>query len=191
MKNIEVEIQVNVENIVPLEDFLSKEAKLISEKREIDQYYSPLHRNFAESNVIDEWLRLRNAEGKQSINYKHWHRDKDGKTNHCTEYETKIEDCEQMRKIFETLDFKEVVKVEKKRKKYHYNNYEITIDNVKGLDESVEVEFKGESGKTPKEITKEMIKFLKDLGVGKIKRSYQGYAFLCLHPELAEYEIIE
>lgn len=191
MKNIEVEIQVNVENIKPLQEFLKKKAKFVSEKRETDQYYTPMHRNFISKLPISEWLRLRDTEGKYSINYKHWQRDDEGKTNHCHEYETKIDNIEQMKKILEVMDFKPVVEVDKIRRKYHFQDYEITIDNVVGLDEAVEMEFKGESEKTPAKITEEMIKFLRDLGVGKMKRSYQGYAFLCLYPDLAEYETIE
>lgn len=191
MKNIEVEIQVNVENIEPLKEFLAKQAKFVSEKREIDQYYTPLHRNFTSKLPISEWLRLRDAEGSYSINYKHWQRDDEGKTDHCHEYETRIEDIQQVGKILEVLDFKPVVKVDKMRRKYSYRDYEITVDQVVGLEETVEIEFKGRSGKSPKQITQEMIKFLCDLGVGKMHRSYQGYAFLCLYPELAEYETIE
>lgn len=191
MSNIEVEIQVNVENVKPLKDFLKKEANFVAEKREIDQYFTPMHRNFISKLPISEWLRLRDAEGKFSINYKHWQRDDEGKTNHCHEYETDLQDINQMKKILEVLDFKPVVKVEKKRQKFHYQDYEITIDKVVGLDETVEIEFKGESALNPAEITAQMIKFLRDLGVGKMKRSYQGYAFLCLYPELAEYEEIQ
>jgi len=190
MKNIEVEIQVNVERIKPLQTFLDKEAKFISEEREIDEYYTPSHRNFAEKLPISEWLRIRNADGKYSINYKHWRRDNEGKTHHCHEYETGIDSDEQARNIFNVLDFKPVVRVDKIRKKYHFENYEITIDNVVGLEEAVEIEFKGETSKTPAQITEEMIKLLKDIGVGKMKRSYQGYAFLLMHPELAKFEEI-
>ena len=186
----EVEIQVTLENVKPLLKFVKEKAKFISEEREIDQYFTPKHRDFAKGKVISEWLRLRNAEGKNDINYKFWHRDEDGKTNHCTEYQTRLEDIDQMKKILTVLDFKPVVTVDKKRTKYHYKNYEITIDKVKSLDQTVEIEFKGKTNKTPKQITEEMIKFLQDLGVGKMKRSYQGYAFLCLRPDKAEYEEI-
>ncbi len=191
MKNIEVEIQVNVENIAPLLAFLKKKAKFISEEREIDQYYTPYHRDFTDYLPVSEWLRLRDAEGKYSINYKHWQRDEDGKTNHCHEYESAVENLEKMKKLLEALNFKKIVKVDKKRRKYHYKKYIITIDDVVGLDQAVEIEFNGESDQKPAEITAEMIKFLRDLGVGKMKRSYQGYAFLCLFPNKAEYEEIE
>lgn len=186
----EVEIQVNVANIKPLLKFLQEKAKFISEEREIDEYFTPKHRNFVKTAPVDEWLRLRSANGKYSINYKFWHRDKGGKTNHCTEHQTRFDDIEQMHSILKVLDFKSVVKVDKKRKKYHYKNYEIVIDKVVGLDQTVEIEFKGETDKTPKQITQEMIKFLQDLGVGKMKRSYQGYPFLLLFPKKAEYEEI-
>ena len=190
MKNIEVEIQVNVENIKPLLQFLKKKAKFLSQEREIDQYYSPTHRNFTAKNPVSEWLRLRETKGKYTINYKHWHRDQDGKTNHCDEYQSGITDIEQMKNILKVLDFQPMVLVDKIRKKYLFEHYEICIDQVKGLEEAVEIEYKGEADQTPTEITKEMVRFLRDLGVGKIKRTYQGYAYLLLKLENAVFEEI-
>ena len=188
MRNKEIEIQVTIEKIAPLKKFLAENAKLISEEREIDQYYTPSHRNFLDKFPVAEWLRLRNAEGKYSITYKNWHKDKSGRTNHCDEYESRLEDASSLKKILEVLDFKPIVKVDKKRKKYRYQSYEIVIDKVVGLPESVEIEYKGKNAKTPAQITEEMVTFLKDLKVGQLKRSYQGYPFLLLFPEKAEYE---
>jgi len=190
MKNVEVEIQVNVEYISSLLKFLKTKAKFISNEREIDEYFTPVHRDFIEKTPVCEWFRIRNASGKYSINYKNWHYTKTGRSTHADEFETGIESSEQMHKILRALDFKPIVVVDKKRQKYHFKNYEITIDDVKGLEQAVEVEYRGRTDKAPKQITLEMIKFLKDLGVGKMKRSYQGYAFLVLSPERAEFEEI-
>ena len=46
MKNIEIEIQVQVENIKPLVKFLNTSAKKILKARQIDEYFVPKHRNF-------------------------------------------------------------------------------------------------------------------------------------------------
>lgn len=46
MKDIEIEIQVRIENNGVLLEFLHKNGEFKSEKRQIDEYFSPAHRNF-------------------------------------------------------------------------------------------------------------------------------------------------
>jgi len=189
MKNIEIEIQVNIENSKPLMAFLKKNANFKSEKHQIDEYFSPVHRNFTEVRPVVEWLRLRDSSGKHSINYKNWHHDQSGKSNHCDEYETKIEDLNQLRKMLDVLNFKSIAKVDKLRKTWIYKDYEVALDSVKGLGDFVEIEYIGKDEKVnPKKITEEMINFLKDIGCGKIERNYVGYPFQLLFPEEVKFE---
>ena len=189
MKDVEIEIQVNVENSKPLIDFLEKNADFKKESHQIDEYFSPSHRNFIGVRPVKEWLRLRDSDGKYSINYKNWYFDNEGKSHHCDEYETKIEDLAQLRKILNTLDFKSIVTVDKLRKTWVYKDYEIDVDSVKGLGDFVEIEYVGKEEKVdPKKITEEMIVFLKSVGCGQIKRNYVGYPFQLLFPEEVKYE---
>ncbi|MBU4204815.1 class IV adenylate cyclase [Patescibacteria group bacterium] len=189
MENIEIEIQVNIENSKPLIDFLAENAHHKSEKRQIDEYFSPAHRNFLEFRPLKEWLRLRNSGGNYSINYKNWHFDENSKSSYCDEYETKIEDINKIRKIFDVLNFKQVVLVDKLRKTWIYKDYEISIDNVKNLGDFVEIEYIGNNENADaKVITDEMINFLKNIGCGKIKRNYVGYPFQLMFPKEVEYE---
>ncbi|MDD3190805.1 MAG: class IV adenylate cyclase [Candidatus Pacebacteria bacterium] len=182
--NIEIEIQVNVENSKSLLEFLEKNAIFQKESHQIDEYFSPAHRDFTVVRPIEEWLRLRNSSGKYSINYKNWHFDENGKGHYCDEYETKIEDLNQLRKILEVLNFKPIVKVDKIRKIWIYEDYEIAIDSVKGLGNFVEIEYIGKDNIVdPKKITDEMVKFIKDIDCGKIIRNYVGYPFQLLFPE--------
>lgn len=181
--NIEIEIQVNIENSQRLLDFLNEKAEFKGEKHQVDEYFTPFHRDFIAVRPAVEWLRLRDADEKCSINYKKWHVDSHGKRHYCDEYETKIEDIEQARKIFTALDIKPIIKVDKKRKIWVYNDYEIAVDSVKDLGDFVEIEHFGETGgKSPEQITDEMVQFLKDIGCGEIKRNYVGYPFLILFP---------
>ena len=178
MKDIEIEIQVSIENSKPLINFLEKNADFKKESHQIDEYFSPAHRNFVEARPLKEWLRLRDSGGKYSINYKNWHYDEDGKSHHCDEYEAKIEDLTQVKKILDVLNFKSIVRVDKLRKTWTYKNYEIATDSVKGLGDFVEIEYIGKDEKVdPKKITEEMINFLKSVGCGQIKRNYVGYHF--------------
>lgn len=189
MNDVEIEIQVNIENSEPLLNFLEGNANFKKESHQIDEYFSPAHRDFVGIRPVAEWLRLRDSSGKYSINYKNWHFDDEGKSHHCDEYETKIEDVTQLRKILDVLNFKPLVTVDKKRKVWTYKNYEIAVDSVKGLGDFVEIEYIGkEESVEPRKVTVEMINFLKDIGVGEIKRNYVGYPFQLLFPEEVKYE---
>jgi predicted adenylyl cyclase CyaB len=189
MDNIEVEITVNIENSKSLIEFLEKNAEFKKEKHQVDEYFSPAHRNFVEVRPVKEWLRLRNEDGKYSINYKNWHYDDDPeKSSYCDEYETKVEDLGKIKKILEALDLKSLVKVDKLRKTWVYNNYEIDVDLVKELGDFIEIEYIGKEKVDPKKTTDEMVSFLKKLGCGKIKRDYVGYPFRLLFPNEAKWE---
>ena len=182
-KNIEIEIKVQLEKTKKLLDFLQKKAKFVGESRQIDKYFTPVHRNYLKTHPVNEWLRLRDSSGKHSINSKNWYREKDGRTHHCDEFETPVENMEQMENIFRVINIKPIVTVDKVRRAWRYKNYEVAVDLVKGLGDFVEIEFKGNTNKKPSEITAEMIVFLKNLDCGKITRDYVGYPFALLFPK--------
>ena len=183
MKNKEIEIQVRVGNVNKLEVFLKDKAKFSGEKYQKDEYYSPMHRNFLATKPVSEWLRLRES-GSDSITYKKYHYDNNGKSTYCDEYETNIEKVDQLRKILTVLDIKPITTVEKTRKIWNYNDYEVAIDKVTGLGDFVEVEHKGsDESADPKVIAQGMIDFLKEVGCTEVERNFVGYPFMLLYPE--------
>jgi predicted adenylyl cyclase CyaB len=185
----EIEIKVKVTEITPLMEFLKIKAKYIASERQLDTYYSPKEKSYLDHDPVIEWLRLRDESGKYSITYKRINVEEDGKSHSKDEYETTIGDLTQMEKLFAALDLIEIVQVDKTRQTYEFEDYEIAIDNVKELGDFVEIEYKGsENQKSPKEITDEMIEFLKNLKVGKIIRNYSGYPFQILFPEKIKVE---
>jgi adenylate cyclase class 2 len=189
-KDIEIEIQVHVENSKPLIEFLERNGAFQSENRQVDEYFSPAHRDFLATRPVAEWLRLRNADGACSINYKKWHFDENGKSHYCDEFETRLESIEQAKKIFSALNFQSIVVVDKLRKIWTHHDYEIAIDSVKTLGDFVEVEYIGQDEKVnPEKITGEMVEFLKKVGCGKITRNYVGYPFLMLFPNEVKVEV--
>lgn len=181
MKEIEIELQAKVEHIKPFLDFLEKEAEFESENHQLDEYFTPAHRDFLEQQPIEEWFRLRDSNGKFSVNYKRWHFDKEGRGLYADEHETKVENIEAMRKILESLNFKSVVVVDKERKIWKYKDYEISIDSVKNLGDFVEIEYYGERTHNDHEkILEEMVAFLKNLGCGTLEVNHSGYPALLL-----------
>ncbi len=189
-KNIEIEIQVNIENVQPLLNFLELKGIFKHEVRQVDEYFSPAHDDFLALRPVSRWLRIRQTEKGNSLNYKNWHFEADGKSNYCDEFETKIEDIASTKKILEALNFKNIVVVDKIRKIWEFEDFEIAIDSVKDLGEFVEIEYIGKDETVdPKKVTKEMILFLKSLELGKITRNHVGYPFLMLFPNEVEFVI--
>ncbi|MCX6723349.1 MAG: class IV adenylate cyclase [Candidatus Staskawiczbacteria bacterium] len=188
MENVEIEIQVKIENAKVLADFLNKNAQFKYEDHQVDEYFSPAHCDFTAERPIKEWLRLRDSNGKYSITYKNWYYE-DGRSTHCDEYESSIDDIGQVRKIMEVLNFKNITTVDKIRKSWDYKDYEVSMDSIKGLGDFVEVEYKGDKKDVkPKKVLAEMTQFLKDAGCGKIERNYVGYPFQFLFPSEVKFE---
>jgi len=189
--NIEIEIQVSVENSGSLLDFLQAQAAFVGELSQADEYFSSPTDDFLAKRPVSRWLRLRRSAKGCFLNYKNWHFNELGESHHCDEFETKIEDIDSAKKILLALNFRPIVMVEKVRKIWHYQDYEIALDSVLDLGDFVEIEYIGrDKNVIPEEITKAMILFLKNLGVGKITRNHVGYPFLALFPEEVEYQIL-
>jgi adenylate cyclase, class 2 len=184
--DIEIEIKVKVERLAPLLALMEKEGKYEGEVRQVDEYFTPAHKNYTSVFPVNEWLRLRDENGKFSINYKNYHRDENGRSLYCDEYETHVEAMDKTEKIFGALGIRPLVKVDKVRRQWAYKDYGIAVDSVAGLGDFVEIEFNGESA-DPKRTMSEMMEFLKGLGVGRIRRNQQGYPFMLLFPEKVAY----
>lgn len=179
----EIEIQVRISDSKKLESFLATNGVFSGEKYQKDEYYSPVHRDFLAKKPISEWLRLRKSDSNY-ITYKKYYYNEHGKSTHCDEYETAITEIDQLEKIFTALDFKPLITVEKTRKTWDYQDYEVAIDSVTDLGNFVEIEYKGSDESVyPVKIAEEMIEFLKQVGCGKIERNFVGYPFMLLYPD--------
>jgi len=190
MRDKEIEIQVRIGDSSNLLDFLKSNAEFQYENHQVDTYYTPAHRDFIGVRPVDEWLRLRNSDGKCLLTYKNFQRNTAGQSIYCDEYETKVADLDQLRKVFGALDIQPIVTVDKVRKTWRYQDYEIAVDKVEGLGDFVEIEYKGsDSSLNPEQITDDMVSFLKNLDVGEIKRNRVGYPFQLLFPEEVELEV--
>lgn len=181
----EIEIQVSVENREPLLSLLKVKGSFIRKSAQIDEYFTPAHRNFVQVKPVLEWLRLREAEGVSTITYKNWHVNAEGVGTYCDEYESRVQSIDQMRKIFTALDLKKLITVSKRREVWRVASYEIAIDSVDGLGEFLEIEYKGEElVSDPDRVIDEMLQFLKTTGCGKITFYYNsGYAERLLFPD--------
>lgn len=175
----EIEIKVQIESSKELEKFLRLSAKLIKEERQLDEYFSPKSQSYLDERPVKQWLRLRDENGQYSITYKKWHY-RNGQSNYCDEYETKLSDFKQMKMLLRALNFETIITVDKKRRSYIYEDYEVSLDTVKNLGSFVEIEYIGRKKIEPAKATAKMMKFLELFNVGKIVRNHQGYPKLLL-----------
>lgn len=186
----EIEIQVHIEKVKPLLAMLSEEGNFVYENRQIDEYFTPPDHDFTAVRPLAEWLRLRDSDGKYSINYKYWHYDNSGRSHHCDEYESPIADIVAMRDMLLALKFRKLITVDKVRKAFNYKDWEIALDSIKNLGQFVEIEYKGSGKVDPKKETDKMVEFLKRSGCGKIERNYLGYPFQLMFPDEVRWEIV-
>ena len=181
MNNKEIEIRVRINDNKPLLEFLEKNGNFKSEKHQKDEYFSPAHRNFIKEKPIKEWLRLREEKDRYSMDYKNWHYNSDGKAYHCDEYEAKLENLDSIKNILKALNFESLIVVDKERKTFMFENYEIALDQVEGLGHYVEVEYKGEEEVLDtKKIAEEMKDFIEKTGCQIIEQDFVGYPYLLL-----------
>lgn len=181
MADKEIEIRMRVKDSKPLLKFLEKKGSFKYEKHQRDEYFTPAHRDFIKTEPVKEWLMLRKEEGKNSLNYKNWHYNKDGKSYHCDEYESKLDDLDNAGRILKALNFKSLIVVDKKRKTFMFEDYEIALDSVEELGDYVEVEYKGKEDKSDtKKVASRMKNFIEKTGCEILEQDFVGYPFLLL-----------
>lgn len=149
---IEIELKFPLKNPEEVLARLDQIAKPISKGVvQKDSYFVPAHRNFLESEYIFEWLRLRETENKKTLNYKHFYPENVKVTEYCEEFQTNIDNVEALKKIFDHLNFRPLIVVDKKRSTWIYKDIEIAIDEVKELGSFIELEAKENLVKTGKD----------------------------------------
>ncbi len=181
MKNIEVELKFPLLNPKELIENLNAIAKVEKAGEfQKDTYFIPVHRNFLSSKPIREWLRIRETNKGFSLNYKNWYLNSDGSVAvFCDEFETKVEDGEVLKKLFEALNFMQIVVVEKTRNTWSYKDVLIAIDEVLDLGRFVELEAKGDFA-TIEEVKSHLYFILKELNANLGPQDFEGYPHLLL-----------
>ena len=176
-KDIEIELKFPLlnfdETVIFLEENATPLKKNISQK---DFYFIPPHRDFLSVNYPFEWLRLRESEKGFSLDYKHFYPENAEKTDYCDEFQTKMENIEAMKKILKSLDFKEVVIVDKIRSTWIFKDVEIAIDDIKKLGRYIELEAKKHFN-DPKEGKTYLYSILKELNAKVGEEELRGYPY--------------
>lgn len=162
---IEVEVKAKINSFDEIREKLGKiNAIKIKTEHQEDRYFNSPVKDFRET---DEALRIRETKSDEDhdlfITYKGPKIDKKSKTRE--EVEMKIEDRYKCIKIFENLGFKEVRTVVKDREYYKFENYEISLDNVYGLEPYMEIEISLEDNSDYYEAQNSIFELFKKLGI--------------------------
>lgn len=182
-KEIEIKLRLNDDTSAKVSTFLENHARFVKEVTQDDRYYQPKGNSYIQKDgSIYEWLRLRNDGGKNILCYKLIHVD-DGNNRYKDEYETVVEDPEQMDNILVATGFVSLVRVVKNRKVYDFEHeghkYEIALDTIDDLGSFIEVEVKG-SFESIKEANRGLESVANVLGLDLEKENYLGYAHMLL-----------
>ena len=141
MIEVEVKVRLSQDGIErKLEDI---GAEFAGSEDQVDVYYSAPHRDFAET---DEALRIRTVASesisKNILTYKGPKIDSESKTRE--EIEVGIEGKKEMDRMLMLLGFSKVYEVSKTRRNYRVDDITISLDDVKGLGNFMEVEMASE-----------------------------------------------
>lgn len=162
---IEVEVKAKIDNFEDMEKKLNELGALKTKKEfQEDLYFNSPVVDFAKT---DEALRIRTTKENDNTNifitYKGPKIDKNSKTR--KEIEMGIEDSEKCAGIFEAIGFKKVRAVRKNRQYFTYQNFEISLDDVEGLDPYMEIEIALEDGSDYNDAQNSIFKLFEKLGI--------------------------
>ena len=182
-KEIEVKFQLDNSNMNILQDWLTKNTKYEGEVSYSDYYLDNPDSTFfymASGGYKDilQFVRIRTSLEKNFICYKNRHITEEGKTLYCDEYETEVKDGNISLKIFTALGYTGQIVLNKKRKTYTTKEFDVVIDDVEGLGIFVEVELKNHE----LDGIAKLHKYLKDIGIKKIKQFDRGYICMKVNP---------
>ncbi len=162
---IEVEVKAKIRSFDEMRKRLDEiNAIKVKIEHQEDRYFNSPVRDFAQT---DEALRIRETKSEEKhnlfITYKGPKIDAKSKTRE--EVEMEIEDADKASKIFENLGFKEVRTVVKDREYYKYENYEISLDNVHGLEPYMEIEISLEDNSDYSKAQESIFELFEKLGI--------------------------
>ena len=158
---IEVEVKAKINNFEDMRKKLDEIGAIkTKEESQEDIYFNSPIVDFAKT---DEALRIRTTNKHTFITYKGAKIDSKSKTREEIEFE--IEDSEKCAKTFERIGFKKVRVVCKNREYYSYKNFEISLDDVKGLDPYMEIEIGLEDGSDYTKAQDSIFDMFKQLGI--------------------------
>jgi adenylate cyclase, class 2 len=130
-----------------------------------------------------DFLRIRFSSGKDSLCLKQWHSsDNNSSLTHCDEYETEVQNGEEVLRLFRALGYTEEVIIKKTRVSYTTLNFDISIDEVENLGHFMEIELIAEVETVQLGLSL-IYDFLKKRGLYRFRKMERGYVSMMWNPE--------
>jgi len=191
-REVEVKIKLSKSELKKLENWLKKNAELEGEVYQKELYlnnpkntfYFQHKKGFKDS---EHYLRVRyESENSGSVCLKIFKTDQDKDTSeNIDEIEFKTNNPDESLRLLETLGFTDKLIMEKSRKIYSYEEYEIVLDDVTNLGYFAEFELKSDDGKSDiKKAWNKIRKFIKTLGFDEINEQHRGYVSMLWNPDV-------
>jgi len=162
---IEVEVKAHATNLDEIEEkVIEIGASRMGEEYQEDLYFNAPHRDFAQT---DEALRIRKTKSENSektyITYKGPKMDELSKTR--KEIEVAVEDPSNVAEILQNLSFRAVAMVRKNRTIYTLDELIITLDQVHGVGDFVEIEKETAEGEDTEEALNQIFATYSKIGI--------------------------
>jgi adenylate cyclase class 2 len=162
---IEVEVKAKINSFKEIEEKLAQiGAVKTKEEFQEDIYFNSPVADFAKT---DEALRIRTTEqnGKTNIFITYKGPKIDAKSKTRKEIEMGIADSGKCSDIFEAIGFRKVRTVRKNRQYFAYENFEISLDDIEGLDPYMEIEIALEDGEDYSEAQNSIFELFEKIGI--------------------------
>ncbi|MBW2963851.1 class IV adenylate cyclase [Candidatus Woesearchaeota archaeon] len=177
---IEKKFELSEASFRQIKDRLAKFAEFRKSSHQVDEYFTPHHRDFLDYDFPFEWLRIGLRDTKTILNYKHFYPENSTPFSHCDEFETEISDPERLKKIFAAIDMRPLITVDKQREVFIVDDeLEVVLDNVKGLGYFMEIETLKDFGSIEAG-TQAIFDMARRLGLDVGKTVERGYPYLVM-----------
>lgn len=152
---IEIKLKVNEEEYSRILNIIKNNSVNKRNVNQIDTYYTLTNKK-----LNQEWLRIRNENGKYIFNYK-----KKIDNSHYEKYDVLIDNFNNLNIILNTLGSKQIGTINKNRIIYIYEDkYEFSFDIVKDIGMFIEIELINKSSDFEKDFY-DLLNLLKDLKI--------------------------
>lgn len=152
---IEIKLKVDKEEYTRILDIIKKYSTNKGNINQIDTYYTLIDKEFNQ-----EWLRVRNENGKYIFNYK-----KKIDNSHYEKYDVLIDNVNNLNIILNALGVKSIGTINKNRMIYIYKDkYEFSFDIAEDIGMFIEIELINKSDDFEKDFC-DLLKVLEDLKI--------------------------
>lgn len=155
IKEIEIKLRVDNNEYTRILNLIKKCSVNKANVNQIDTYYNLTSRDFNQ-----EWLRIRNEDGKYIFNYK-----KKIDNSHYEKYDVLIDNINNLNIILSALGVKSIGTINKNRIIYIYKDkYEFSFDTIEDIGMFIEIELINKSDNFKRDFC-DLLNVLKDLKI--------------------------